>query len=61
MSEKVIVLNPLGFPPKVTLKSMAPRLEGLEGKLFTWSIRVSTTRGCSWTSCSESSHVDCRA
>ena len=26
------VLNPLGFPPKVALKRMAPRLEGLDGK-----------------------------
>ena len=32
MPEKVTVLNPLGYPPKVTLKKMAPRLEGLEGK-----------------------------
>ena len=26
------VLNPLGFPPKVSLKKMAPRLEGLDGR-----------------------------
>ena len=32
MAEKVTVLNPVGYPPKVTLKKMAPRLEGLEGK-----------------------------
>ena len=32
MAEKLSVLSPLGYPPKVTLKSMAPRLEGLEGK-----------------------------
>jgi hypothetical protein len=32
MAEKLTVLNPLGYPPKVTLKPMAPRLEGLEGK-----------------------------
>ena len=32
MAEKVTVLNPLGYPPKVALKKMAPRLEGLEGK-----------------------------
>jgi hypothetical protein len=25
-------MTPLGFPPKVTLKRMAPRLEGLDGK-----------------------------
>lgn len=28
----VTVLNPLGFPPKVALKKMAPRLEGLDGR-----------------------------
>ena len=32
MPEKLTVLNPLGYPPKVTLKPMAPRLEGLDGK-----------------------------
>jgi hypothetical protein len=33
MPERVTVLNPLGYPPKVSLKKMAPRLEGLEGKV----------------------------
>ena len=28
----ISVLNPLGFPPKVALKKMAPRLEGLDGR-----------------------------
>ena len=32
MPEKLTVLNPLGYPPKVTLKPMAPRLDGLDGK-----------------------------
>ena len=32
MAEESTVLNPLGFPPKVALKKMAPRLEGLDGK-----------------------------
>ena len=32
MADKLSVLNPLGFPPKVNLKKMAPRLEGLDGK-----------------------------
>jgi hypothetical protein len=32
MTEQVTALNPLGFPPKVTLKKLAPRLEGLDGK-----------------------------
>ena len=26
------VLNPLGLAPKVALKKMAPRLEGLDGR-----------------------------
>jgi hypothetical protein len=25
-------MSPLGYPPKVTIKPMAPRLEGLDGK-----------------------------
>ena len=32
MGEKLTVLNPEGYPPKVTGKPLAPRLEGLEGK-----------------------------
>ena len=32
MADKLTVLNPLGYPPKVTIKPMAPRLEGLDGK-----------------------------
>ena len=32
MAEKITVLNPVGYPPKVTPKQMAPRLEGLDGK-----------------------------
>ena len=31
-SKKVIVLNPVGYPPKVTPKPMAPRLDTLDGK-----------------------------
>lgn len=31
-SHKVTVLNPMGYPPKVTPKEMAPRLETLNGK-----------------------------
>ena len=30
--EKLSVLNPLGYPPKVSRKALAPRLEGLDGK-----------------------------
>ena len=30
--EKIPVLNPVGFAPKVTLKPMAPRLGSLDGK-----------------------------
>jgi hypothetical protein len=29
---KITVLNPTGYPPKVTGKSLAPRLNTLEGK-----------------------------
>ena len=29
---KFSVLNPAGYPPKITPKSMAPRLDGLDGK-----------------------------
>ena len=32
MSEKITVLNPVGYPPKVTQKQLAPRLESLDGK-----------------------------
>ena len=32
MAEKLTVLNPLGFPPKVTRKELAPRLSTLDGK-----------------------------
>jgi hypothetical protein len=32
MPDKVEVMSPLGYPPKVTMKPMAPRLEGLDGK-----------------------------
>ena len=34
MTDTTRVLNPLGYPPKVTLKKMAPRLEGLDGKVI---------------------------
>jgi hypothetical protein len=32
VADKITVLNPMGFPPKVTPKQMAPRLETLDGK-----------------------------
>ena len=31
-SQNVSVLNPVGYPPKITPKPMAPRLESLDGK-----------------------------
>ena len=31
-NQKVSVLNPVGFPPQTVAKSMAPRLNGLDGK-----------------------------
>jgi len=32
MSNKITVLNPLGYPPEVTGKRLAQRLESLDGK-----------------------------
>ena len=32
MSEKLSVHNPLGYPPKVSGKPLAPRLDSLDGK-----------------------------
>ena len=32
MAEKLTVLNPLGYPPKITRKELAPRLSTLDGK-----------------------------
>jgi hypothetical protein len=31
-AEKISVFNPVGFPPKITPKPMASRLESLDGK-----------------------------
>jgi hypothetical protein len=31
-SERSVALNPVGYPPKITPKPMAPRLNGLDGK-----------------------------
>jgi hypothetical protein len=31
-TETIAVLNPMGFPPKVIRKELAPRLSGLDGK-----------------------------
>lgn len=30
--QKISVLNPVGYPPKISHKSMAPRLSSLDGK-----------------------------
>jgi hypothetical protein len=32
VEEKITVLNPVGFPPKISKKTPAPRLESLDGK-----------------------------
>ena len=32
MAEKITVLNPMGYAPKVTQKALAPRLDTLAGK-----------------------------
>ena len=31
-NDKITVLNPVGYPPKVTHQSLAPRLDRLDGK-----------------------------
>jgi len=31
-NDKLTVLNPVGYPPKVTGKALAPRLDSLDGK-----------------------------
>ena len=31
-NEKITALNPVGYAPKVTHQSLAPRLDGLDGK-----------------------------
>ncbi len=31
-TNKLSVLNPVGFPPKITPKALAPRLDSLDGK-----------------------------
>lgn len=33
MAERLTVFNPVGYPPKVTRKQAAPRLESLNGKV----------------------------
>jgi hypothetical protein len=33
MTETITVLDPRGYPPKVTGKRLAPRLESLDGKI----------------------------
>lgn len=30
--ERIAVMNPMGRPPRITRKQLAPRLEGLDGK-----------------------------
>ena len=32
MAEQIAVLNPMGYPPKVSGKPLAPRLDSLDGK-----------------------------
>ena len=33
MSQKIVVHDPRGYPPKVTGKRLAPRLSSLDGKV----------------------------
>ncbi len=32
MIDRISVLNPVGFPPRITVKPLAPRLSSLQGK-----------------------------
>jgi hypothetical protein len=32
LAEKILVHNPMGYPPKITPKQMAPRVDTLDGK-----------------------------
>jgi hypothetical protein len=32
MSEKIRVMNPMGYPPQIVQRGMAPRVDTLEGK-----------------------------
>ncbi len=32
MAERIAVLNPMGYPPRVARRPMAPRIESLDGK-----------------------------
>ena len=34
--QKISVLNPVGYPPQIVRKALAPRLESLEGKTIWW-------------------------
>ena len=34
MTDKIKVLSPMGYPPKITRKSPAPRPESLDGKVL---------------------------
>jgi hypothetical protein len=31
--DRIVVYNPMGYPPKVTAKPLAPRLDTLDGKM----------------------------
>ena len=42
--DKITVLNPMGYPPKITRKTAAPRLESLTARPSTWSTAGSTIR-----------------
>jgi hypothetical protein len=42
-SARLTVHNPMGYPPRVTPKDMAPRLETLEGKKVFLVTAASTT------------------
>ena len=47
MSTQLLVHNPIGYPPQVSAKPLAPRVDTLDGRTAISSIAGSTTR----TSC----------
>ena len=61
MAEKLTVHDPRGYPPKVTGKRLAPRLQSLDGKTSISSTACSTTPRSSWSSCTRGSPSTCRA
>ena len=54
-TRRITVHDPRGYPPKVTGKRLAPRLESLDGKVVYLVDCLFDNSGRSWTSCSSGS------